>query len=90
MNERKKLKNERDLEEARQRKHFERQEGLHDALHAVHLRVVKYALPAFIVLFITNILKPSHLDMAAIHDATIAVGSALFASLLSRVNKQTI
>lgn len=91
MNQRKRLKNEQDLEAARQQKSFERQESLHDAIHVIHLRIVKLALPVFVVLFLLNIGHPSWLEnMALIHDATIAVGSALFASLLSRVNKQTL
>lgn len=90
MTQRKKLKNERDLEEARQQKNFERQESLHDAIHAIHLKIVKWALPTFIALFLMSLFQPPFIkNMILVHDALVATGSSLFTALLARTTKQT-
>lgn len=42
MIDRQRIHNEKDLEKARKNNRFHRQEHLHDAIHAIHIKIVKW------------------------------------------------
>jgi hypothetical protein len=57
MNDRQPLKTDRDLQKTRKNNNFLRQEDLNDTIHSIHIKVIKYALPVFVILFTLNLLQ---------------------------------
>ena len=87
------FKSDRDLEKARKHNRFHRQESLNDTIHSIHITVVRLApwvFSALLILILFEPLLPNFVNTPFVEKALFAIGGALFSTLLSRIQEQTL
>jgi len=83
---RQQFKSDKDLEKARKTNQFHRQENLHEVVHVIHIRLVKWLPWTFGGLFIAHLFHPLYdtwIDTTQLDRALYVVGGILLNTVLS-------